>query len=218
MAGDRDDAPERSGAARGAGKLMERARQLGGTPAGASSRVVMPSDVLRGDDGPTVPVRDPNTAPIPRPRRATGPDAPPNVPPPAEDPDVTAVGLPANPVTGRPAGGGLDVVPVGAPTVRVPDIVDADEATQIRIEPDQTVTLDGPSVADEATDVKGAPPVEPDALAGTPRLATAEDLGITGADLQQEPLLKWIAIGLGLMVFVSVVFALVALLAIALAG
>ncbi|MEO0605813.1 MAG: hypothetical protein AAF211_30555, partial [Myxococcota bacterium] len=110
---------------------------------------------------------------------------------------------------------------VGAPTVRVPDLVDADEATQIRIDPEQTVAIDEPSAADEATDVKGVPPTDAaksEALAGTPKLATAEDLGMTGADLQQEPLLKWFAFGLGLMVLVSVVFALVALMAIALAG
>ncbi len=233
MAGDHEEASGASGA-RGPEKLMQRARQLGGTgrnqpdPGG---RVVMPSDVMRGEDGPTVPVRDPHTAPSPRPRTDGNPEVPPNVPADAEeDADVTEVGrLPPNPVTGRPADGGLDVVPVPAapPTVRIPD---PDEATQVRIDPDVTV-IHGPGAGPLAkAKHEDAPAVEAtpapkhrsserrDTIAGKPKLATAEDLGGGSVDLQQEPLLKWIAIGLGLMVFVSGAFAVVAVLVIALAG
>lgn len=219
MPGDRDEA---ANSKREQGQLAQEARQIGGGP-----RVVMPSDVLRGEDGPTVPVRDPNTAPIPVPRRAGVPEVPPNVPvEPAEDPAVTLVSrLPRNPVTGQPADGALDVVPIGEPppTVRVPD---PDDATQIRIDADVTVIHPPgkhplrPS-ADEATDVKGTPApaskVDADG-AGKPKLATADDLGGGAGDLQSEPLLKWIAIGIGLMLFVSIAFALVAVLVIAFAN
>lgn len=193
----------------------DRDDSMGGAPRRGASRQLMPGDVLRDDDDEE-PTRDPNSAPHPRPRTVQHPDVPPNVPLP-EDPDVTQVGrLPRNPVTGQVPDGALDVVPIGngAPTVQLPSL--ADEATQVRIDPELTAVRAPPPAPPPPP--SATPPPKRETAPATPsapgnvKLATAEDLGMSGADLQDEPLLKWIAIGLGLMVFVAIMFALAALL------
>lgn len=215
MADDRDSGPKPD-------KLMKQARQLGGVPSPSRNQpdqgppIIMPSDVLQGEEVPPVRVREADAAPQPRPRTPGHPIEPPNLPDEVSDPDLTEVGRPPpNPVTGRPASESLDVVPIGSP----PRPAVHDETTQIRIDPEPAeseATI--PASPHSSEDKPGSRPPKVDTISGKPKLATPEDLGMDGADLDKEPLLKWIAIGVGMMLFVAAAFAVVAVLVIAMAN
>jgi len=203
------------GGRRGPTKLVQQPLKLSGSPSHEKSadktdrpRPVTPADVLMGHDDLTVASHDRSSTPPPLPRsddrlgpsltswepassRAPGREAP---RPPRSfgaeltDPERTELGRPPpNPVTGRPAGGSLGIVPSPAPSTETTVVSDK--------RPPPPKPADKPS--------SGTP------VSGIPKLATPDDLGGGDTDLEKEPLLKWIAIGLGLMFFVAIAFAVI---------